>query len=333
MRAIEISSPGGAETLQFVDVPDLEPEPGQVLVRPLAVGVNFYDTYVRSGVYPAAFPLRPGAEGAGEVVAVGEGVSTAAPWDRVAWTGSVTGSYAERVLLTEAAALPVPAGLDPVRAAALPLQGLTAQMLVDGVAHLGGEGTDQHPVFITAGAGGVGQLFIQLARAAGARVLTMVGSQAKVRLAQEAGAEQVFVPAGGEDLTQELTDWILGHTDGRGVDVFYDGLGRVTFDAGIASTRQRGLVVLFGGASGQVPPFDLQRLNRAGSLFVTRPTVWHYVSDPAELHRRWEAISRAAASGDLAVNVGATYPLEHAGYAHEALEARKTTGKVVLLPN
>lgn len=331
MHAIEIASPGGADGLEFVDVPDLEPGPGDVLVRPRAVGVNFYDTYVRSGVYPADFPLRPGSEGAGEVLAVGDGVTRVRRGDRVAWTSSVTGSYAEQVLVEEDAALPVPGDLDLVSAAALPLQGLTAHMLVDGVAHLGGEGAEQHTVFITAGAGGVGQLFIQLARAAGARVLTMVGSEQKVEAAQAAGADDVFVSP-GEDLTEELAAWLRGHTDDRGVDVFYDGLGRVTFDAGIASTRRRGLVVLFGGASGQVPPFDLQRLNRAGSLFVTRPTMWHYVDDPAELQRRWEEISTAAASGELTVNVGATYPLEHAAFAHEALEARKTTGKIVLLP-
>ncbi|MPV51166.1 zinc-binding dehydrogenase [Pseudactinotalea sp. HY160] len=331
MHAIEIDAPGGADTLEFVPVPELEPGPGQIVVHPRGIGVNFYDTYVRGGVYPADFPLRPGSEGAGEVIAVGPGVTGLAHGDRVAWTGSVSGSYAEQVLLDAEAALPVPPGLDLVTAAALPLQGLTAQMLVDGVAHLGGPGTDQHTAFITAGAGGVGQLFIQLARAAGARVLTMVGTEAKAEAARTAGAEDVFVPD-GEEPVAALTEWLRGHTGGRGVDVFYDGLGRATFDAAIASTRMRGLVVLFGGASGQVPPFDLQRLNRAGSLFVTRPTVWHYVSDPAELQRRWAEVSEAASRGDLAVTIGATYPLEHARYAHEALEARMTTGKVMLLP-
>lgn len=328
MYAITVTAPGGPEALDYVPAEPLVPGPGQVLVRTHAIGVNFVDTYLRSGVYEADYPWRPGSEGSGEVVAVGEGVESVRVGDRVAWASSLTGSYADHVLVAAAAALPVPAGLDLTQAAALPLQGLTVHMLTDGVTTLGEDST----VFITAGAGGVGQLFIQFARSRGARVLTMVGTQEKAEIALRAGANRVFVQKDLTDVTTELPTLLREATDGLGVDVFYDGVGRATFDAAIASVRPRGLVVLFGGASGQVPPFDLQRLNAAGSLFVTRPTVWHYVADPHELAARWADVSAAAVAGDLKVNVGATFPLAEARAAHEALEGRRTTGKVLLLP-
>lgn len=328
MYAIEIASPGEAAALEYVDVPAPQPGPDQVLVEVAAAGVNFYDTYVRSGVYPATFPLRPGAEGAGRVTAVGAEVTEVSVGDEVAWASAVTGSYAQQVLLQADQALPVPEGMDLLTAAAIPLQGMTAQMLIDGVHTLGPADT----VFITAGAGGVGQLFIQLAHSRGARVLTMVGTTAKAELAREAGADEVFVSADAGDLVTDLTTWIGAHTEGTGVDVFYDGLGKATFEAAVAAVRPRGMIVLFGGASGQVPPFDLQRLNKAGSLFVTRPTLWHYIASAAERYHRWEQVSHSVAAGQVRVHIGRKFDLADAGRAHEALESRDTTGKVLLVP-
>lgn len=328
MQKIDVAAPGGAEKLQYVSSDTPAAGPGQVLVRTAAIGVNFIDTYIRSGVYPTEFPWTPGQEGAGEVIEVGEGVSNVAAGDQVAWTASVTGSYADHVLLEAPNALKVPEGMDLRTAAALPLQGLTVHMLTNGVTTL----KEGDTVFITAGAGGVGQLFIQFAKSRGVRVLTMVGSQAKAQTALDAGADKVFIQEDLGDLTTDLTELLREETSGKGVDVFYDGLGKVTFDAAVASVRTRGLIVLFGGASGQVPPFDLQRLNAAGSLFVTRPTVWHYIADAEERAWRWQEISEAAASGALKVNIGSEYPLADAREAHEALEGRRTTGKVVLIP-
>lgn len=328
MHKIEVDAPGGAEKLQYIPSDAPEVGPGQILVRTAAIGVNFIDTYIRSGVYPTEFPWTPGQEGSGEVVEVGEGVQNLAAGDQVAWTTSVTGSYADHVLLEAANALKVPEGMDLRTAAALPLQGLTVHMLTNGVTTL----KEGDTVFITAGAGGVGQLFIQFATSRGARVLTMVGSEAKAAIARDAGAQKVFIQEDLGDLTTELPELLREETGGEGVDVFYDGLGKDTFDAAVASVRPRGLIVLFGGASGQVPPFDLQRLNAAGSLFVTRPTVWHYITDAEERAWRWREISEAAVSGDLKVNIGSEYPLADAREAHEALEGRRTTGKVLLSP-
>ncbi len=328
MNAIEVSAPGGADALQYISTDAPEAGPGQVVVRTAGAGVNFIDTYIRSGVYPADFPWRPGTEGAGEVVEIGEGVEAVAVGDKVAWAASVTGSYAEYVLLDAAQALPVPEGMGLDVAAALPLQGMTVHMLTDGVTKL----KEGDTVFITAGAGGVGLLFIQFAKSRGARVLTMVGTQDKAEIALGAGADRVFIQEDFVDITSELSTLLKQETDGRGVDVFYDGLGKSTFDAAVASVRRRGLIVLFGGASGQVPPFDLQRLNAAGSLFVTRPTLWHYIDDAEERAARWGEISGAALAGELEVRIGERFALKDARSAHEALEGRRTTGKVILTP-
>lgn len=328
MHAITVSAPGGAQALEYVSADDPAPGPGQVVVSTAAAGVNFIDTYIRSGVYQGDFPWRPGLEGAGEVVEVGEGVSALQVGDRVAWARSATGSYAELAVIEADQALPVPEGMGLRTAAALPLQGLTVHMLTDGVTQL----AEGDTVFITAGAGGVGQLFIQFARSRGARVLTMVGTQDKADIALKAGANRVFIQKDFTDITAELSTALREATDGRGVDVFYDGLGKVTFDAAVASVRRRGLIVLFGGASGQVPPFDLQRLNAAGSLFVTRPNWADYIADPAERALRWSQITEAVLAGDLSVRIGAEFPLREAAAAHEALEGRATTGKVILLP-
>ncbi|WP_022918690.1 quinone oxidoreductase family protein [Ruania albidiflava] len=328
MHVIEAAQAGGPDVLQYLERPAPDPGPGQVLVRTEAIGVNFIDTYHRSGVYPMDFPLVPGQEGAGVVTAIGEGVTQVAEGDRVAWASSLTGSYAEQVLVDAAVALPVPDALDTPTAAALALQGMTAQMLVDGVVAL----EPGQTVLVTAGAGGVGLLLTQLAVAAGARVITTVSTAEKEELSRGAGAWAVIRYTELDDLTTELPARVRELTHGVGVDVAYDGVGKDTFDASLASVRTRGMLVLFGGASGQVPPFDLQRLNRAGSLFVTRPTLAHYIADPEELRFRAGSVFAAARTGALAVRIGARYPLADAAEAHRALEGRTTTGKVLLIP-
>jgi len=327
MRAIQATHAGGPEVLSVVELPDPEPGPGEVVAQVGAAGVNFIDTYKRGGVYPMSFPHVPGAEGAGTVVAVGEGVTGLAVGDRIAWADA-PGSYAERVVVPADVALPVPDGLDLQTAAALPLQGMTAHYLVASTFPLQAGQT----ALLTAAAGGVGLLLTQLAVARGARVIGMVGSAEKEALAREAGASDVIRYTELDDLTTDVPRIVRDLTDGVGVDVAYDGVGKDTFDASLASVRRRGMLVLFGGASGQVPPFDLQRLNRAGSIFATRPTLGHYTADREELLWRGGAIFEAARAGTLKVRIGATFPLAEARAAHEALEGRATTGKVVLIP-
>ena len=327
MRAVIATRPGGPDVLEVTDAPDPVPGPDELLVRVAAAGVNFIDTYRRSGTYRMPFPHVVGDEGAGEVVAVGSDVTSFAPGDRVAWA-SAPGSYAELVTVPESVALPVPPGLDDRTAAALPLQGMTAHYLAASTFPLG----EGHDVLLHAGAGGVGLLLTQLAAARGARVVSTVGSPEKEELARAAGATDVIRYRELADLTSELPAIVRALTAGRGVHVVYDGVGRDTFDASLASLARRGTLVLFGGSSGQVPPVDLQRLNAAGSLYVTRPTLGHYVATRDELLWRASEIFTAAAAGALDVRVGATFALADAAEAHRALEGRTTTGKVLLVP-
>lgn len=296
------------------------------MVDVAASGVNFIDTYVRSGVYPAEFPLVPGNEGAGEVIAIGDEVSDVAVGDRVAWANSGGDSYAKYLMIEAAQVVPVPDDVDLRTAAALPLQGMTAHVLVDGVYDL----KPGHTILVTAGAGGVGLLLTQLAAARGARVITTVSTDDKEELSRAAGADEVIRYEAFSDMTKELSGAVRDLTDGRGVDVAYDGVGKDTFDGSLASVRMRGLLVLFGGASGQVPPFDPQRLNAAGSLYLTRPTLFHYIAERDELLRRAEAVFGALTDGTLDVRIGAEYPLDQAARAHRDLEGRRTTGKVLL---
>lgn len=327
MLAVIADRPGGPEVLTVTEVPDPTPGPEDLLVEVAAAGVNFIDTYRRSGVYPTRFPHVLGSEGAGRVLAVGAAVTGVAAGDRVAWADA-PGSYARHVVVRADRALPVPDALDDGTAAALPLQGMTAHYLATSTFEV----RPGHEVLLHAAAGGVGLLLTQLVSAAGGRVIATVGTPEKEALARAAGAAEVIRYRELADLTEDLPRAVRDLTGGRGVDVVYDSVGRDTFDASLASLAPRGLLVLFGGSSGQVPPFDLQRLNQAGSLYVTRPSLGHYTADRAELLARADAVFAAAASGDLTVRIGATYPLAEAAGAHRALESRATTGKVLLIP-
>lgn len=310
-----------------VDLPDPEPAPDEVVVRTRAVGVNFIDVYRRSGLYKVDYPAVLGSEGAGEVVAVGSAVTTIAVGDRVAWSDAPA-SYAELVAVRERNALPVPDGVSDQAAAALPLQGLTAHYLTASTFPVGAG----HDVLLHAAAGGVGLLVTQLAAARGARVIATVGSAEKEALARAAGAAEVVRYRELDDLTRDLPPLVRELTGGRGVDVVYDGVGRDTFDASLASLKPRGTLVLFGASSGPVPPLDPQRLNSGGSLFLTRPTLGSYTATRDELVWRATELFDAVAAGTLDVRVGATFSLADAADAHRALEGRATTGKVLLLP-
>ncbi|MDQ0924103.1 NADPH2:quinone reductase [Pseudarthrobacter sp. W1I19] len=319
-HAIVAGQAGGPEVLSYTPVERPVPGPGQLLVKVAAAGVNFIDTYKRSGVYKVQYPFTPGAEAAGTVEEVGEGVTAFVSGDRVA-TAEGQDCYAGYALVEADKALPVPDGLDDFTAAALPLQGLTAHYLINSTFKV----EAGHNVLLHAGAGGVGLLLIQLLKAKGARVITTVSTDEKEALALDAGADHVLRYDGFADRVKDLTD-------GRGVDVAYDGVGKDTFDGSLASLRVRGMLALFGAASGPVPPVDPQRLNAGGSLFLTRPTMAHYLQDAAERRWRSDEIFAAAANGSLKVRVGARYPLSQAGQAHRDLEGRKTTGKVLLVP-
>jgi len=327
VRAIQASAAGGPDVLELVDLPDPTPAADEVLVRVRAAGVNFIDTYRRAGVYPMPFPHVVGSEGAGEVVAVGADVAEVAVGDRVAWS-SAPGSYAELVRVRESQTLLIPAGVSDRVAAALPLQGITAHYLVTSVFPVQ-PGQD---VLVHAGAGGVGLLLTQLAAARGARVITTVGSADKERLSREAGAADVIRYRELDDLTRDLPAEVRALTGGLGVHAVYDSVGKDTFDASLASLRRRGMLVLFGASSGAVPPLDPQRLNAAGSVFLTRPKLDDHTATRDELTWRARELFDAVRAGTLDVRIGATYPLADAADAHRALESRSTTGKVLLLP-
>lgn len=322
MRAIRVEATGGPEAMEATDVAAAEPQEGQLLVDVAASGVNFIDTYQRSGIYQMTLPFTPGSEGAGTVRAVGSGVRGFAAGDRVAWA-MAPGSYAEQALVPAENAVKVPDDVDDRTAAAAPLQGMTAHYLV----------ASTHPVqsgdtaLVHAAAGGMGLLLTQMIKARGGRVLGTVSTDEKERLAREAGADEI-VRYTEEDVASRVRQL----TGGRGVDVVYDGVGRSTFDASLASLRPRGTLALFGAASGPVPPLDPQRLNSAGSVFLTRPSLGHHIADRAELDWRAGEVFGAISRGELNIRIGATYALEDARQAHEDLEGRRTTGKLLLIP-
>lgn len=320
MRAVVVNELGGPEVMALGEWPDPVPGPGQVLVRVAAAGVNFIDIYRRSGVYKQPVPYVPGSEGAGTVVAAGEGVHEFAPGDHVAWSDG-PGSYAELVAVAAQNVVPVPQGIDLKLAGAVMLQGLTAHYLCRSTFPV----ADGHITVVHAAAGGVGLLLTQMIKAIGGTVVATTSSAAKGALAKEAGADFVTTYEDFPAVVREVTG-------GRGADVVFDGVGKATFDASLSALRPRGMMVLFGGSSGQVPPFDLQRLNSGGSLFVTRPTLAHYTADRTELIWRAGDIFAAIAQGGLHVRVGAEYPLADAARAHEDLSGRRTTGKLVLIP-
>jgi NADPH2:quinone reductase len=289
-------------------------------VQTAATGVNFIETYQRSGLYSVPFPFTPGGEGAGRVLAVGDGVEGFAEGDLIA-TAEAAATYAERFVVQAERAVKVPDTIGADTAAALPLQGLTAHYLATSAARPEPGDT----VLVHAGAGGVGLLLTQLLVARGVRVLTTASTPEKHELSRAAGAAEVLDYDGFADLARELTD-------GEGVAVVYDGVGKNTFDDSLRALRVRGELVLFGGASGPVPPFDLQRLNAGGSLSVTRPSLGHFLRTPEERAWRYGELFAAIEAGTLDVRIGARFPLAEAAAAHTALEGRETTGKVVLLP-
>ncbi|AUZ86955.1 NADPH:quinone reductase [Arthrobacter agilis] len=318
--AIVVSEPGGPDVLTLATVDRPDAGPGQLLVKVAAAGVNFIETYQRSGAYPMQYPFTPGAEAAGTVEAVGADVRGFGTGDRVAFAEG-KGTYGEFAVVDADKALPVPDGVDLETAAALPLQGMTAHYMINSTFAV----QPGQTVLAHAGAGGVGLLLIQLLKAKGARVITTVSTPEKEELARGAGADEVLRY---EDFAGAVRDL----TDGTGVDVVYDGVGRATFDESLRSLRIRGTLVLYGAASGPVPPVDPQRLNSGGSIFLTRPTLAHYLLTPEERRWRSEELFGAVAAGQLDVRVGARYALADAARAHEDLQARRTTGKVLLLP-
>jgi NADPH2:quinone reductase len=322
-RALVVSAHGGPEVLRVDTVPTLDPGPAEIQVRVAASGVNFVEVYQRSGVYPSPTPFVLGGEGAGTVVAVGAEVAEVKVGDQVAWATAV-GSHAELVNVPGASAVPVPDGLDLELAAAAMLQGMTAHYLITSTYAVAPGDT----ALVHAAAGGVGQLLVQLIKARGAKVIATVSTPAKEAIALACGADTVIRYGEVDDLGAA----VRAANGARGVDVVYDGVGKDTFDASLASLRPRGMLVLFGAASGQVPPFEIQRLNHGGSLFLTRPTMRDYLETREELLWRSGDILRALVEGSLRIEIGGRYALDDAASAYEALEGRRSTGKLLLVP-
>ena len=327
MRAIQILQTGGPDQLTLKNLPDPVPGPGEALVRIEASGVNFIDTYLREGRYPATLPYTLGQEAAGRIISLGPHIEGApdlglTPGARVCWTG-VAGTYAELATAPVDRLVPIPDGVSAPQAAAAISQGMTAHYLVHSTYSIQPGDT----VLIHAGAGGTGLLLTQLAKSLGARVLTTVSTEAKAQLSREAGADYPILYT-STDFARE----VKGFTSGEGLPVVYDSVGRSTFEQSLSCLRPRGVMVLFGGSSGAVPPFDLIRLSQLGSLYITRPTLKDYVATRADLLRRATDILTAVARGTLKLRIKHTYPLADAAEAHRDIESRRTTGKLLLLP-
>jgi NADPH:quinone reductase len=322
MKAIQVKQTGGPEALELIDLPIPQPKTNGAVVKIAASGVNFIDVNLRSGAYKAPLPFVAGQEGAGVVTAVDEGVKSLKVGDRVAWSG-VLGSYAEYVAAPADALVPVPDGVSDRDAAAAMLQGMTAHYLC----------YDTYPLksgetaLVHAAAGGVGLLLVQMAHHLGARVIATVSTEEKAKLAREAGADEVilYTQTDFEAETKRLTS-------GKGVDVVYDGVGKATFEKSLNVLRPRGMLVLYGASSGPVPPVDPQTLAQKGSLYMARTTLAHFTATRAELLARSGAVFGMIAAGKLKLRIAYTYPLAEAPQAHRDLEARKTTGKLLLIP-
>ncbi len=322
MKAIQVEQTGGPEQLHYTDVPVPSPGPGQALVKVAATGVNFIDVYIRTGLYKAPLPVVPGMEGAGTVEAPATDVTLVKRGDRVAWA-MVRGSYAEYAVVPAWQLVKAPDGVELNVAAAALLQGMTAHYLVRSTFSLKPGDT----ALIHAAAGGTGLLLVQVAKLAGARVLGTVSTEAKARLARQAGADEVILYA-QQDFVTELKRL----TDNRGVDVVYDSVGSTTFLKSLECLRPRGMMVSFGQSSGAVGPIEPLLLSQKGSLFLTRPTLANYVSTREELLQRAGDVLGWIAAGRLKVHIGKTYPLADAAQAHRDLEGRGTTGKLLLIP-
>jgi NADPH2:quinone reductase len=322
MRAIRIHAQGGPEVMKLEEVPTPKPGPGEALVRIEAAGVNFIDIYQRAGVYKMPLPFIGGQEGAGVIEELGAGVSDLKPGDRVAWAGPV-GSYSSHQVMPAAKLVPVPKGLDAQQAAAAMLQGMTAHYLVVDVFPL----RPGNICLIHAAAGGVGQLFCQLASRAGAHVIGTAGGPDKCQLAKDAGAHDVI-----DYKSQDFEAEVKRITGGKGVHVVYDSVGKDTFEKSLRCLRLRGTLALFGQSSGSVAPVNPQTLAEGGSLYLTRPTLKHFVDTREELLMRAGSVLAAIVRGDLKLRIEAALPLAEAGKAHELLASRKTTGKLLLIP-
>jgi NADPH:quinone reductase len=334
MKAIQLKQTGGPDVLQLVDVPVPQPKPNEAVVKIAASGVNFIDIYQREGRYKVPLPFVLGQEGAGTVTAVGSDVKSVKVGDRVAYVYSplhawgltsveALGSYADYAAVPADRLVPIPAGITEQQATAAMLQGMTAHYL----SH------DTYPLkpgetaLVHAAAGGVGLLLVQMAHNIGARVIGTVSTEEKAKLARDAGADEIIFYT-----KQDFETETKRSTNGKGVDVVYDGVGKTTFEKGLNVLRPRGYMVLFGGSSGPVPPFDLILLSQKGSLFVTRPVLANYIATAEELRARAGAVFGMITAGKLKLRIERTYKLAEAPQAHLDLEGRKTTGKLLLIP-
>ncbi len=323
MRAIVVDQTGGPEVLKLRDVPTPSAGPGELLVDVAAAGVNFIDIYVRTGAYPSALPIRPGKEGSGVVSEVGDGAGGFTAGDRVAWAMGASGAYAEKAVVPASLAVRVPDDIDAHVAAAAMLQGMTAHFLSESIVPLKAGDT----ALVHAGAGGVGLLLTQLLVRNGVRVLSTTSTQEKADLSRGAGASDVI-----DYTVQQIAPAVRDLTGGEGVAAVFDGVGAATFEASLDSLRARGTLILFGAASGPVAAFDPQILNGKGSLMLTRPSLAHFIANRAELEWRANDVFDGIRGGSLNVRIGRTYDLADAGVAHDDLAARRSTGKLLLIP-
>lgn len=323
MKAIIARQPGGPDVLEVVDLPDPVPGPGEIRIRHAAVGLNFIDTYFRTGLYPAEFPARLGVEGAGTVDAVGPGVARFKVGDRVAHAIGPRGAYAELYVIAADRAVAVPDAVSLDLAAAALLKGMTAEFLLRRTFHV----KQGDPILVHAAVGGVGSILVQWAKALGATVIGTVGTPAKTARAHELGCDHVLITE-----QPDLAAQVRAITGGAGVPVVYDSVGRSTFDASLDSLARRGLLVSFGNASGPAPAVEPLRLSRGGSLFLTRPTLHDYVVTTEDLDACASAVFDVLGSGQVKVEIGQSFALSDARAAHEALEGRRTTGSTILVP-